>query len=54
MCTLYVIIMSRTSFRVNPHSIVYMNVKEQLAIKAGEKVQCLSVRLQPNWWWVRI
>ena len=28
---LYVIIMSRTSFRVNPHSIVYLNVKELLA-----------------------
>ena len=28
---LYVIIMSRTSFRVNPHSIVCLNVKELLA-----------------------
>ena len=28
---LYVIIMSRTSFWVNPHSIVYLNVKELLA-----------------------
>ena len=28
---LYVIIMSRTSFRVNPHSIVCLNVKEILA-----------------------
>ena len=28
---LYVIIMSRTSFGVNPHSIVYLNVKELLA-----------------------
>ena len=28
---LYVIIMSRTSFRVNPHSIVCLNVKEHLA-----------------------
>ena len=27
----YVIIMSRTSFRVNPHSIVYLNVKELFA-----------------------
>ena len=27
---LYVIIMSRTSFRVNPHSIVCLNVKELL------------------------
>ena len=27
----YVIILSRTSFRVNPHSIVCMNVKELLA-----------------------
>ena len=27
---LYVIILSRTSFRVNPHSIVCMNVKELL------------------------
>ena len=28
---LYVIIMSHTSFRVNPHSIVCLNVKELLA-----------------------
>ena len=27
---LYVIIMSRTSFRVNSHSIIYLNVKELL------------------------
>ena len=28
---LYVVIMSRTSFRVNPHSIVCLNVKELLS-----------------------
>ena len=28
---LYVIIMSHTNFRVNPHSIVFLNVKELLA-----------------------
>ena len=28
---LYVTIMSRSSLRVNPHSIVYLNVKELLA-----------------------
>ena len=39
---LYVIIMSRTSFRVNLHSIVFLNVKE------------LLVRLRTKWLWVRI
>ena len=28
---LYVIIMSRTSFKVNPHTIIFLNVKELLA-----------------------
>ena len=28
---LYVLVMSRAHFRVNPHSIVYLNVKELLA-----------------------
>ena len=31
IASLYVVIMSRTSFRVNPHSIVCLNVKELLA-----------------------
>ena len=31
IASLYVAIMSRTSFRVNPHSIVCLNVKELLA-----------------------
>ena len=32
---LYVVIMSRTSFRVNPHSIVCLNVREVLARSRG-------------------
>ena len=42
---LYVTIMSRSSFRVNPHSIVCLNVKELLAK--------LSIRLRTKWLWVR-
>ena len=42
---LYVTIMSRSSLRVNPHSIVYLNVKELLAK--------LSIRFRTKWLWVR-
>ena len=57
-----VIIMSRTSLRVNPHSIVCLNAKELLARSrchiwrlSGSKVaslaKWLSVRLQTKWLW---
>ena len=64
------IIMSRTSFRVNPHSLVCQNVKELLALKfiSDSNVirthnhlvrkrtlnQWLGVRLRTKWLWVRI
>ena len=66
----YVIIMSRTSFRVNPNSIVCLNVKDLLArsrchicclsnsngsiIWLTSLAKWLSVRLQNKWLWVRI
>ena len=42
---LYVIIMPRTSFRVNPQSILCLNVKELLVN--------LSVCLRTKWLWVQ-
>ena len=49
MNSLYAIIMSRTSFRVNPHSIACLNVKELLA-----RSRCLSVHSRTKCLWVRI
>ena len=39
---LYVLVMSRTRFRVNPHSIV------------ASLAKWLSVRLRTKWFWVRV
>ena len=67
---LYVVIMSRTSFWVNLHSIVCLNVKKLLArsrhhiwsLSDSDETQThlaslakwLSVRLRTKWPWVRI
>ena len=40
--SLYVLVMSRTRFRVNPHSI------------AASLAKWLSVRLRTKWFWVRV
>ena len=45
---LYVIIMSRTSFRVNLHSILCLNVKELLA-PSRDYICNLSDRFRPVW-----
>ena len=52
---LFAIIMSRTIIRVNPHSIVYLNVKEILALNCfsnlqikGSKFRCVTRGLCPK------
>ena len=48
---LYVLVMSRTRLRVNPHSTVAWMSRNSL-LEAGAK--WLSVRLRTKWFWVRV
>ena len=53
----YDLIMSRTSFRVNPHSIVSLNVKEHLAwsrCHVWNISDSHGIRTHKAWLWVRI
>ena len=46
---LYVIIMSHTSFRVNPHSVICLNIKELLAEIRRHMIVQVTIQVEVVW-----